>query len=336
MLPLPVSFESVSEYQRTTFVAARTGDGLPQGVKLIRAIGKGSNNRVHLAKKGNALLAVRIPRAKSDTRRLTNAALEFENSMVAARIGAAPQIYDAWYTRRATAEQPCGLHMITECFSLDLHALATQDVKKFARLHDELQERTVAHLRNMAKTGLLCYDLKAANAVVNTTPFDLRFVDFGSDYSEYRPFDIHNEHVERAPVLSYIQRLVQPLESTSFDHKWAYSELIYSVMLILLSSSIELTLHQCPSAMRESAAKRRFLNFLCGECRRQRQCIRPELIPLIKQILRHRDIKDTIQHYMGRRNGGTKRTFALSGFGPFVDPLPKCGRETPVNVYVMQ
>ena len=35
---------------------------------------------------------------------------------------------------------------------------------------------------------------------------------------------------------------------------------------------------------------------------------------MLKKVLRQRDIRDTLRHYMGRRNCGTKRTFAYAGF----------------------
>ena len=37
-------------------------------------------------------------------------------------------------------------------------------------------------------------------------------------------------------------------------------------------------------------------------------------VRLIKEILRQRDIRDTLRHYMGRRNCGTKRCFYYAAF----------------------
>ena len=53
---------------------------------------------------------------------------------------------------------------------------------------------------------------------------------------------------------------------------------------------------------------------MAGAAADLRTSTRGKHVRLIKEILRHRDIKDTIRHYMGRRNCGTKRTFYYAGF----------------------
>ena len=315
----PLNYENVSQYQRTNLLTKRSGNGFPHGVKLIKILGKGSNNTVYLARKDNTDIVVRVPRTNSDTQRIGNASWEIRNSVVAAQIGVAPHVFDAWYNRHSTSQQRSGLHMITEYFPIDVHELLMEKPEEIFENYELLRQTTVAHLRKMANASLFCYDLKASNMVARVEPFDVRFVDFGRDFSEWRPYMEKNEHIERAPVLSYLQKLVdnsKTLESNAKKEQ-IYKDVMFVVMLILLSSNLEFIIQQSTSAIRTCSQRRHFMNFLFDGCKELRQSLHPEIIPLVKDILRHRDIRDTIRHYTGRRNCGTKRTFNYSGFGPF-------------------
>ena len=315
----PLSIENASQYQRTTLLVKRPGTGVPQGIKIGKLIGKGSNNSVFLAKtKDNQEIIVRFPRTNSDTQRIGNATWEFRNSLIAANAGAAPLIYDAWYTRHMTQQQKSGLHMITDYYPIDVHEFIMENHDALFQNWNELRRQCVSNLRNMAKAGLFCYDLKPSNMVARISPFTIKFIDFGRDFAEWRQYSAKNEHIERAPVLSYIQKIVEAsnLEVDNMTNEDIYYELIFVTMLILLSSNIDYTIQQSTTAIRKSFASKHFPNFLFEDCAETRKCIHPSLIPLVKEILRHRDVKDTIRHYTGRRNCGTKRTFAYSGFGP--------------------
>lgn len=315
----PLDFENVSQYQRTTLLEKRVGKGWPKGVKLVKLIGKGSNNTVYLAKKGDVDIAVRVPRTNSDTQSIENATWEFRNSMIAAQVSAAPIVYDAWYNRHATSQQRSGLHMITEYFPYDVHKLLMENSAAFLHNSEQLCAITITHLRSMSQANILCYDLKPSNMVLRLDPFDVKFVDFGREFTEWRPYQERDSHVERAPVLSFLQKLVDGsnLATDEMTNEMIYNDIIFHVMLILLSSNLEYTIQQSSTVIRSSSTRRQFMNFLFDYCRQLRQCSKPDFIDLIQAVLRHSDIRNTVRHYTGRRNCGTKRTFMYAGFGPF-------------------
>ena len=177
-----------------------------------------------------------------------------------------------------------------------------------------MRQQVMHHLRKMADHNLLCYDLKPSNMVFRDNPVDVRFIDFGRDFCEWRPYSDKNEFLERAPVLSYIQILANEHATDRLSPEMLYSDLIYGLMVVMLSANIAYTLDQSRSAIRTSFSERAILNFMAGGAAELRTNMRGQHVSLIKEILRHRDIKDTIRHYMGRRNCGTKRVFYYAGF----------------------
>ena len=313
----PLRVEAADQYQNTTLVASRKGTGLPHGhgLRAIKLLGKGSNNAVYLYKtRDGQSLVVRKPRHKSDTQRIGNATWEFRNTAVAVQLGVAPLLYDAWYNRHATTEQRGGLHIICEHFPFDLHELIVDKPEKAIALQSELSETIVCQLRAMADNGLFCYDLKPSNMVYSEHPLKVRFIDFGRDFCEWRPYAAANEHIERAPVLSYIQKIA---EEKATEHRPAsilYSDLAFAAMLIMLSSNVAYTIDTSRAASRCGLREGTSVNFMAPAARELRFATCGKDIKLIKQILRQRDIRDTLRHYLGRRNCGTKRTFAYAGF----------------------
>lgn len=316
MKPLDLEPEAAVKYQRNQLVQPRNGTGLHPKIKIMKLINKGANNSVYLAQFKNMTIVVRQPRRNSDTQRIGNASWEFRNSAIATHIGVAPLIYDAWYVRHSTKYQKSGLHLITEYFSKDVHTLLCDNPQDVIPIAKELKTQTVSHLRKMSNACLFCYDLKPANMVFNSSPIDVRFIDFGRDFCEWRPYMEQNQYIERAPVLSFIQTLVDEhlSDGTLEERTLLYKDLALAVMVIMLSANIAFTLDQSRTAIRTSFAERSILNYMASAAAELRQNTRGSHVPLIKEILRHREIKDTIRHYMGRRNCGTKRTFYYAGF----------------------
>ena len=307
--------DDAAKYQRTTLIQPRPGTGLKSGIKLIKLLGKGSNNAVFLATtKDGTKVVVRQPRRNSDTQRIGNATWEFRNTAIAANIGICPMLYDAWYNRHATSQQRSGLHIVCSYYPKDVHSLLVDTPADVINISKELRTQVVGHLRKMADNHMFCYDLKPANMVFSDDPVQVKFIDFGRDFCEWRPYNQQNEHLERAPVLSFIQTLADEHASDSLTGEILYADLIYAVMIIMLSSNIAYTLDQSRSAIRVSFAECAILNFMAGAASELRQCTRGKHVCLIKQILRQRDVRDTIRHYQGRRNCGTKRTFYYAGF----------------------
>ena len=313
----PLNLENSSQYQRTTLIAPRRGSGLPTGygLRLVRLLGKGSNNAVYLYKtKSDQYVVVRQPRRKSDTQRVGNATWEFRNTAIAVQLGVAPVLYDAWYNRHSSSEQRGGLHIICEHYPKDLHALLMDTPQSVSQRSIQLRHLIVSHLRKMANAHLFCYDLKPSNMVYREEPFDVRFIDFGRDFCEWRPYSEDNEFLERAPVLSYIQTLAEQNADERYPAKKLYEDLIFAVMLLMLSSNIAYTLDESRTASRQSFADNKLLNFMGEAAQSLRMRTRGAHVRLIKEILRQRDIRDTLRHYMGRRNCGTKRCFSYAGF----------------------
>lgn len=313
-----LDLNDISRFQRVTLLQSREGTGLPKGMKLIRLLGKGSNNAVYLAEtREGANVIVRQPRRNSDTQRIGNASWEFRNTAIAAKLQVAPKIYDAWYVRHATKFQRSGLHIICDYYSQDVHSLLIDTPKKVIGITKILRDKSTMHLKTMAENCLINYDLKPSNMVFSEDEYgniDVRFIDFGRDFCEWRPYSETNEYLERAPVLSFIQNVAEEYASDSVTACDLYKKLIYITMVVMLSANISYTLDQSRHAMRASFAERAILNFMAHASSELRSCTRGKHVSLIKMILRHRDIKETMRHYMGRRNCGTKRVFQYAGF----------------------
>ena len=317
MRQLDLTFESAANYQRSTLIAPRRGTGLAPGLRLVRQLGKGSNNTVYLATDSSGKqLVVRDPRRNSDTQRIGNATWEFRNTAIASILGVAPALYDAWYVRHATLKQRSGLHLVCDYYEDDLQTLVYSTPDELLRTGMRVQEQTLQHIRKMADNHMLCYDVKPSNMVLNRDPLDVRFIDYGRDFCEWRPFDENNTHLERAPVASYIQRLVTEAVATdsSVNIERLYCDLMYAVMVIMLSANIAYTIKESRSDLKCSLAQRSQLNFMASAAAELRQMTRGRDVKLIKAILRHTEIRGTMRHYMGRRNSGTKRAFRYANF----------------------
>lgn len=318
-----LDLEDAAKYQRTTLITPRSGTGLKNGIKLIKLLGKGSNNAVYLAQTKHGMkCVVRQPRRNSDTQRIGNASWEFRNTAIAAQLKICPVIYDAWYVRHATRLQRGGLHIICDYYPKDVHSLLCDSPYAVIPIAKELRKQVLEHLRTMADNNLFCYDLKPSNMVFRDDPVVVKLIDFGRDFCEWRQYSPKNEFLERAPVLSFIQTIADENADGNLKPEMLYADLMFAIMVIMLSANIAYTLDQSRNAIRASFAERSILNFMAGAAADLRTSTRGKHVRLIKEILRQRDIKDTIRHYMGRRNCGTKRTFYYAGFR----------REEPVNL----
>lgn len=310
-----LDLDDAAKYQRSTLITQRSGTGLKNGIKLIKLLGKGSNNAVYLAQtKDGMKCVVRQPRRNSDTQRIGNASWEFRNTAIAAQLKICPIIYDAWYVRHATRLQKGGLHIVCDYYPKDVHSLLCDSPYSVIPIAKELRSQVLRHLRIMADSNLFCYDLKPSNMVFRDDPVVVKFIDFGRDFCEWRQYSPKNEFLERAPVLSFIQTLADENADGNLTAEMLYTDLTFCIMVIMLSANIAFTLDQSRNAIRASFAERSILNFMAGAAADLRTSTRGKHVKLLKEILRHRDIKDTIRHYMGRRNCGTKRTFYYAGF----------------------
>tara|TARA_B110000046_G_scaffold136898_1_gene143135 strand:+ start:194 stop:1177 length:984 start_codon:yes stop_codon:yes gene_type:complete len=313
----PLRVEVAHRYQRTTLLQPRPGTGLPPGYGLekVRCIGKGTNNRAYLYRtSASQLVVVRHARRNSDAQRVGNAVWEFRHTMIAASIGVAPVLFDAWYSRTGTDDQKSGLHLVCEYFPLDMHSFVVHRPFVATPLGDSLRTMVVKHLRTMADNNLFCYDLKLQNMVIKEQPLEVRFIDFGRDFCEWRPYSPGNICLERAPVLSFIQTLAEESATERYGAVQLYGDLTFTVMLVLLSSNIAYTLKQSKAASRCSFATNRLLNFMAPAAQDERVQLSAAHVTLVQKILRHPEIRSMLVHYMGQRNSGTKRCFTYASF----------------------
>lgn len=284
-------------------------------MRLTDRIARGANNAVFLATYKGRKYIVRKPRRSSDTQRVSNAIWEFRYTAIAAGLDVTPTLYDAWYVRHSTDFQRSGLHFVMEYFPEDLHTLLCRAPNLIINNRTSLRQQVATHLARLADESLFCFDLKPANIVVRSGCGQIKFVDFGRDYCEWRPYARPHEHSDRAPILSYLQRLVDQVEADDATRAaMLYKRVQHAAMLIILSANLALHIDKDRSAMRASFAYRASLNIvsaLCGEFRESASCTE---LKLIKSLMRHREVRDTLRHYMGRRNSGTKRCFHYAGF----------------------
>ena len=307
----------VEKYISDDFVKTRKGTGLPNGYGLrkIKLLGKGSNNQVFLFKsKYDQFLVVRTPLRKADTQHLENAALEFRYSLIASDLNIGPKIFDAWFVRHATSDQKNGLHMITEYFEEDMHSFVLDNPILATQHIESIREMLTNNFRVLADNCIFCYDLKLCNLVIRREPLEIKIIDFGTDFTEKREFCPYRENVN-APVLSLVQQIVDESNASESTKQNLYKDLIYVLMMILMSSNITYTLQKSTRIVKHIfTSESTIINFLYPVLQNIRSTMRGVHIRMIKKLLRHKEIRSNLRHYFGRRNCGTKRVFRLAGF----------------------
>ena len=205
-----------------------------------------------------------------------NASWEFRNTILASSLGVAPKLFDAWYNRHSASKQRSGLRMVMGIFSCDMHTLLLDSPMKVIPMVDALCRQAVAHMRAMANNDMLCYDLKPSNLVfaMDGEVPQLRFIDFGRDFCEWKPFVASGKAIARAPVLTFIEKLAIEHADDRITARTLYRELIFATMVIILSSNISFTLSQSERAARCSYADRGMLNFMSKAAADTRQYTR--------------------------------------------------------------
>ncbi len=300
-----------SLYQRTKLVESRSGNGIPQEIEIEEEIGKGSNNRVYKAvHKSGKKVVIRCPRRKSDTERAGYATWEFRHTLTASNLGVAPTLYDAWYVRHAKPKQKAGLHLISEYLPHDGQEVYHDYIEELLSNKATIEEQIYNHLVALANSDMFCYDLKPGNIVIDFDDPKVRFIDFGREFCEHNPWE--SECIDRAPVTSYIKRLVLCEEKNDTKACKLYRHLLFLTMLVLLSSNTSYYLYTIREKINADKKLREDLNYISYTVRNVLQNTRGKYIKLLRKILRQEDIKSICRHYMSRRNGGTRRILQWS------------------------
>ena len=299
-------------YAKAMLTRVREGNGYPDSLTIIKEIGSGSNNRVYRAiNEEGDMVAIRIPRRKSDTEKANFALREFKHTLIASRLGVAPVLYDAWYNRHAKKNQKAGLYFIQEHYPCDMLTAFSEYYETIIEKKEMIADKIGKTIKTLADSELLCYDLKPGNIVVNfESDIDLKFIDFGNEFCEYS----HKvDDAEKNPVTNLAKKLSK---SFAGKHKLSLQEvqkhLLYCLMIIILSSITTYTICESKTKLRMNKIEREKINVTKTLANNILDNTRGDFIKLLKELMRQDDIKEIFRHYLGRRNAGTRRVFRLA------------------------
>ena len=297
-------------FLKTKFMQTRPGTGLQatlyQGTKRM----KGSNNCVSIASEEDigshaidehGRYAIRTPLSDSDTRQVSFAREEARFALLAAYSDVGPNIYDIWYASKSTKEQKKGLHMVMDYFSMDLHELIFRHTDWMLQNKGKVASAIEACAMKLARLQIFSYDIKSANIVVNTSPFDLKFIDFSNTYCEWCKGASKEESV-------YKMLQAHTKNSSLID------VVIASTMLIILSANIGIELYEHRKKDNTTYEDRVKMHVLRDKMRSLRSQSPAYTVYLIKCVLRNSNVKECLDHYLGKRNSGTRRVFDYAHF----------------------
>lgn len=285
----------------------------PEGMKIERSVlGKGSNNKALEATYNGASVVLRAPRRRSDTQQRTSALWEFRQTLKAAQLGVSPKLIDACYARHAQGPWTSGLYLVMERFDTDLDeairsqaSLRSQLLAEDGLLMQRVSEQIVSGLAKLASVNFLVFDLKPSNVVLRVKDggAEARIVDFGKDFCEWHTKE--DDPDARTPVITGLQCAIA--RTTSHNTGALLKHILFSVMLVQLASVNTFQLHEDRHRHRLSASERRVLNKFAVFARTLIDSMRASHVGLLRRTLRTDEVRGVLQHYLGRRNAGTRR-----------------------------
>ena len=291
----------VNWYSKVMLGRSRQGNGIPNNITIADEIGRGSNNRVYRGLYDESIpIVVRIPRRKSDTEKAGYAMWEFKHTLVASRLGVAPVLYDSWYNRHGKQKQKAGLYMIQEYFPSDLMNALDEYQEEVIERKEDISNIIKSHIYKLAKSDMLCYDLKPGNIVVrfDDDSVDLKFIDFGREFCEHAATMSKEENQHRTPVTNIARTISKKYAGRhKLKESDVYQHLLYCVMIIVLSAITTYTVHSQRESLKANRALRMELNFTMNIANDLLDTTRGDFIKLIKEMIRQEDIKDLLRHY---------------------------------------
>ena len=308
---------NINTFKSKEFKKERKGNGVSKDFIIEEEIGKGSNNKVYRGvHKNGDVVAIRFPRRKSDTENYDNAKYEFLYTMLASTLNVAPDLYDAWYVKHRTNDKRSGLHFVSKYYDIDLQSAVEQEKYMIIDNIFDIEEQINHKLITLANNYILTFDLKPSNMVYDFDKKDLRFIDFGREFCERNTFMQKND--EEFPVTKLIKNISNNnTDESENEGDELYKELLFGVMLVQLSANVTFYLYSSRHVLNLSKHERDVLNFTKTSTNNFLENKRGRFIKLLKQVLRHEDIKKVNKHYLGRRNSGTQRVLRLaSGIEP--------------------
>ena len=316
MLPLPVDTSD------DILDTVHKRSGLPVGSKCIRKLGKGANNIVFLhTARGGEYFVARRPRANGDTQRRDVSEVEFRHTLLASHCDVAPPVYDAWFVRHKTDDMRSGLHMLCGYFPHDLQRLIEDEPMRLHRMSSEVAESVYTRLSAMADADMFCYDIKASNMVMRDDPVvDVRFIDFGGEYCEVAAYTDPDNDATR--TLNLMRRMARDGATERYPAAALYRDLILWTMIVMLAANVTHSVESSKAAARCVVQGADGVNFMRPVVADVRGHIRGKHVRMIRDILRVKDVRYTLRHYMGRRNSGTERCLEYAGFRLHPDVRP--------------
>jgi hypothetical protein len=286
-----------------------TIEKLPKDFRVHKELGKGSSNKVYDVTWDGARRILRAPRRRSETQFIGNAKWELLHTQVAAVLGVAPKLTAAWFSRHAHDEWPSGLYMVMDKYADDLNALLG-DRKRYgltAKLRDQIGCSLVAHLATLAKHGFFLYDLKPSNVLVAVEgdTVDVKVIDFGREFCEYR----HDDIDARTPNMDYLTRMLQRdgvYSDALRDH------LLFATMLVQLSATTTRHIYEDRHETRFSRGERENIHPTAALTATFLESMTGSNRAYLRRMLRADDVRGVLKHYLGRRNGGTRRSLRFA------------------------
>ena len=288
-------------------------------------LGKGSNNKAFAVRCDDGTRRVlRAPRRRSDTQQHQNALWEFRQTLAASQMGVAPEVHEAWFARHALGEHwTSGLYLIMDEYACNLEeAMCQPGPMREKLLADDgaaLRRVTtdVVHLLSkLAKAHMLVFDLKPSNVVVRDGPdgtVDVRIVDFGRDFCEW---DVRDDEA-RAPIIRALREKIlrrddQDAEECAENVDAVVAHILFACMLVQLAATTTHNLYEDRERYRMDRAHRTAINLFAPMAAELLESMQGRNVALLRWVLRDDQVRGVMQHYHGRRNGGTHRTFAYA------------------------
>ena len=222
-----------------------------------------------------------------------------------------PEIYDIWYCSLGTRFQNKGLHMLMEFYPADLHDIIFHDEEFMSSKKKEIALQLDNCAIAMSKIGMMSYDIKSSNIVVQKSPLSIRFIDYGNDYCECCDINsLEKTSKNMNPVLTSIADQCRKYKNS----KKVYESVLRISTLICLSANIHNEIHKRRRQYNLSETQRINLNPLYDYMKLLRSETPSVIVKLIKMLLRTENVKECTEHYNGNRNSCVKRMFKCANF----------------------
>lgn len=308
-----------SKYDVSRLLVPRTR--IPEELEVRRELGRGSNNRVFAAEWEGERCVLRAPRRKSDTQQRGSAVWEFRHMLKASQLGVGPEVYRAWCARHATGRWPSGLYAITERFSHDLEDALCRDRtlrESLASRRPALAKAIARCVDTLARENIFVYDLKPSNVVVQfgesgrDDDVTVKLIDFGRDFCEWAGCEADPE--SNTPCVTMLRKRVLSLHPDMSEEERAalVSHVLYAAMIVLLTATTTRVLHEDRVDHRMDARTREAVHPTLPLARDLLSGMQGRNIALVRAVLRMDDVRGVLRHYNGRRDAGTRRTFAMA------------------------